>query len=454
METEEDTSGALPAVRSPGEDPDAVGDSGRVTELGGALNGVTPVSVPAVEPEEELDDQDNILWHSNAPWVGTGYGTQTALFGPKIAERLGYRLAFSAYYGLQLGQLGWVAPTGKPYTIYPKAHDPFGNDVLGAHAKHWFGGGTRKGGLVVSLMDPWALDPRIMVNLPMLAWTPVDHAPLIPRTKHWYDVSGAIPLAMSQFGRELMLDARLDPLYAPHGFDPNTFFPAERKAARKMLNVPQDAFIVGVVAANHGIPSRKCFAQMLSAFAEFKRTVGHDAILFLHTRLQVGDGEDLVLMCKDNKIIPLASDQYALALGPPHRYVAALMNCFDVLLNTSSGEGFGVPLVEAQACGTPCIVTDFSAMPEVAPAEAGNWIVTGEKLWTGFRSYQKTPHVEAIVAALVQAYEEAESNRLARRAAAAAWATKEYTVDHVVDTYWKPVLQEAIIRANWKSKEI
>ena len=39
---------------------------------------------------------------------------------------------------------------------------------------------------------------------------------------------------------------------------------------------------------------------------------------------------------------------------------------------SGDGEGFGIPIIEAQACSTPVIVTDFSSMPErCAGAQGG-----------------------------------------------------------------------------------
>lgn len=37
-----------------------------------------------------------MLIHSNSPWAPTGYGQQTALFAPMLAEH--YRLGISAFY--------------------------------------------------------------------------------------------------------------------------------------------------------------------------------------------------------------------------------------------------------------------------------------------------------------------------------------------------------------------
>lgn len=392
-----------------------------------------------------------ILWHSNAPWVGTGYGTQTALFGPLIAERLGLDVAFSAFYGLKGSRLGWRSPSGRDYIVYPGGRDIHGNDVLGAHAKHWFAG---RGGMVLALTDPWVLHHEICMALPMLAWTPVDHDPLMPRTHGWLAKTGAQPIAMSLFGKRIMEEAGHEPLYVPHGFDPNIFQPGDRDSARTVLGLPSDAFVVGMVAANKGAPSRKGFAQALDAFAQFKLRVGNDAILYLHTQLEPPDGENLPSMCESLKLRPFVAEQYGLELGPPVKVVATTMRAFDVLLNPSWGEGFGVPLIEAQACGTPCITTDFSSMPEVAPVAAGNWAVSGQRTWTGFESWQQTPNTEELVEALVEAYEESAKARLARRKSVAKWALDSYSANEVTDRYWDPALQEASARINWGRRQM
>ena len=50
------------------------------------------------------------------------------------------------------------------------------------------------------------------------------------------------------------------------------------------------------------------------------------------------------------------------------------MNAIDVLLHPSQTEGFGLTVVEAQACGTPVLVNDCTSMPELIIDG-----VTGEK---------------------------------------------------------------------------
>ena len=54
----------------------------------------------------------------------------------------------------------------------------------------------------------------------------------------------------------------------------------------------------------------------------------------------------------------------------PDEELPALYNGADVLVTPSFYEGFGLPALEAMACGTPVIVSDVSSLPEVV-GEAG-----------------------------------------------------------------------------------
>ena len=45
--------------------------------------------------------------------------------------------------------------------------------------------------------------------------------------------------------------------------------------------------------------------------------------------------------------------------------MAHIYRAADVLLATSVGEGFGVPILEAQACGTPVIIGNWTAMEDL-----------------------------------------------------------------------------------------
>lgn len=369
-----------------------------------------------------------MLLHSNAPWSPTGYGAQTKLFAPRLADH--YDLAISTFYGLEGDRLNWE---GIP--VYPGLGGEFGNDYLIDNAVSHFG--TARDGLVLTLLDVWVLNAAVAAGVNMASWVPVDHAPAPPLVRRFFNDGGAIPIAMSRFGAEQL--AAYDPLYVPHGVDTAVFRPHDRARVREELGAERDAFLVGMVAANKGAPSRKCFSEALQAFAVFRER-HDDAMLYLHTDVR-GD-EDLIAL-KEALAIPddaiRIADQYRIRLHPlPSPIMARLYSTFDVLLNPAAGEGFGVPVLEAQACGVPAIVTNFSAMPEVC---GSGWKVACGRRWTGQLSWQAQPDIEEIVDSLEHAYGLSESERRKASDLAVAHAAR-YDADVVMREHFLPALRE------------
>src|SRR5690606_36580578 len=109
-----------------------------------------------------------------------------------------------------------------------------------------------------------------------------------------------------------------------------------------------------------------------------------------------------------------------------------------VLLHATRGEGFGLTIIEAQACGCPVIVTDFSAMPELVTDGLGWKVGYSDKAFSQ-DSYQVVPSVPAIVDSLEQAYQRRGE---ADHRTAVAKTMDAYDADVVADRYWKPVLAE------------
>jgi glycosyltransferase involved in cell wall biosynthesis len=83
--------------------------------------------------------------------------------------------------------------------------------------------------------------------------------------------------------------------------------------------------------------------------------------------------------------------------------MAALYTAFDVLLAPSYGEGFGVPTIEAQACGTRAIVSNWAASKDLV--SESSWRVEGMPFWDEPQiAWFKIPFVDSIVNALEFAY--------------------------------------------------
>ena len=212
----------------------------------------------------------NINWFSNAPFAKTGYGCQTRLFVP-LLRNLGHKMSVTAFYGLE-GSIMEI----DGIKIYPRGHHAYGADVWSANAHH------AGADVCISLMDAWVFDPSLNPhNVPWVPWFPVDMEPLPMRIKERVQLATK-RIVFSQFGQRVVNEAGLDCYYVPHGVDTKTFRPGDRVKARELTGLPNDKFIVGMVAANKGNPSRKAFTPQIEAFAEFHKR-RPDSLLYLHT---------------------------------------------------------------------------------------------------------------------------------------------------------------------------
>lgn len=299
------------------------------------------------------------------------------------------------------------------------------------------------------------MDPQVCSKLNLACWVPVDHEPCAPGVVRFFKESGAIPIAMSHFGEGLLKDVGLDPLYCPHAVDTSVFRPHPKEEVRKEVGIPNDAFLVGMVAANKGRPSRKGFQQALEAFRLFK--MKHDeAILYLHTvaNPHAAAGEDILSMARalgiqDSVVV---APTYRMMFDPlPSDSMAQVYGAMDVLLNPSMGEGFGVPILEAASCGIPSIVTNFSSMPQVS-GEAG-WHVGCRPYWTPGNSWQAVPDVGEIVEALEQSYGQSEDERKTRAHKARNHAL-DYDIKAVVKEFMLPALEAAQERLGDRTPEV
>ncbi len=373
-----------------------------------------------------------VVVHSNAPWAGTGYGSQCQDLVRGLNAN-GHDAVVSAFYGLSGSILNWEGTT-----IYPAGYDLYGNDVILAHAQNHFGGDLL-GGLIITLVDVWVLNAANMTRANVACWTPIDHEPAPPRVLDFLRAYGGFTLAMSRFGEnELRNQGIEDVYYVPHGVDTETFSPAPMDAARDALGIPQDAFVISMVAANKGFPPRKGFPEALQAYARFAAE-HEDAFLYLHTDCNgtvegVNLSQIMATLGIDGSRVKF-TDPYHYLCGMPSAHVVNVYSASDVVLNPAYGEGFGIPVVEAQACGAPVITTNWTAMPELTGA---GWIVEGQRFWTMQGSWWKVPDVESIEAALAEAY---KTRGPEIRAVAREFAL-QYDSRAVYQNHWAPTLAE------------
>ena len=384
-----------------------------------------------------------IVWLSVAPWAPTGYGQQTSVFAPRIRDA-GHEIAISAQNGLQFAEMDWNG-----IRVYPCDYTRLNKRMLRHHVADFAGDEPVQ---VISLFDIW---PWIDASGPyggmvadfdglnIAAWLPVDSEPVNPKTRYALDTYNVKPIAMSKFGERVLREAGYDPLYVPHGIETDIYRPADDRAAcREAMGIPADKFVIGMVANNSGVaPPRKAFPQVLQAFAVFRQT-HPDAFLYLHTEVTgVEDGLNLLALAA---VFGIPEDSIAAVPQVPYMggritkaQMSRIYSAMDVLANPSYAEGFGIPIVEAQACGTPVIVTDFTSMPELAGA---GWVVGGQPWYNpSAGAMWMVPSTAEILGAFEAAYEERGNEQL--RAQAREFALG-YDADRVMAEYWTPALEQ------------
>lgn len=370
-----------------------------------------------------------ILLFSNAPFAPTGYGMQTAQAWWRI-QKLGHTVvAIAANYGHEGMPLN-IESHGEKTQVWPRGLANSGNDIIGAHAI------AAKADIVITLYDVWAFDPRVTIKFKWVPWVPIDHEPCPPPVRTALQ-SCYQPIAFSHFGERMLQEAGFDPLYVPHGIETDIFKPGDKREAREKLGWCDYEYIAVMVAANKGTPSRKAFGEVFAAWGEFIKE-HPKALLYVHSLasedmhgMNLIEGAQLAGIPDDN--IRFA-DPYQLIMTYPQQVIATLYQAADVLLSPSYGEGFGVPIVEAQACGCPVIVNDCTSMPELC---FGGWKTTNQKFATPLGSYQFIPNIESILDCLRKSY--AANGDAVRRAAING--AKNYDADLVAEKYWKPALE-------------
>lgn len=229
--------------------------------------------------------------------------------------------------------------------VLPGSKDAYGNDMLPRHQNFyqldWW----------CALMDIWVLQADVLKDTGnVFVWAPVDHDRFTPGQVVKAQAARGL-IAMSLDGKRKMEAAGFEPYYVPHGVDSKIFQPTE--SSFRVTYGIEDKFVVSMVMANKGSPSRKAFSNQIAAFAEF-RTRHTDTVLYLHTDMQGMGGENIHRLLELNDVphdaVRIVSQYHYLNGMINSKVLAGIYTGSDVVMNATMGEGFGIPIVEAQMC--------------------------------------------------------------------------------------------------------
>jgi glycosyltransferase involved in cell wall biosynthesis len=377
-----------------------------------------------------------ILFHAAHPDLPTGYANQARAWIPRLADA-GHEVAISCLAGVVSHMSEWRSPRGHIIPVYPATpYEKFGQDVVRGHYAHW------EADLIITLTCSWIFAPDVWRDLRAIMITPVDIEGMGQKDYEIIVNTGATPAAVCRWGEAQMRARGLEPLYLPHGIETGIFKPpANRKRTRQAKGL-DEYFLVGMNAMNHE-RSRKNFSEAFEAFAAFHAQHPKSRLL-LHTIAILPEGVNLPALAYEHGIADaiLWSDQYQLATGATSQ--AALADWYgslDVLLMPGN-EGFGLPTIEAQACGTPVIAGDWCTGPELA-GETG-WLCQGQREWNDWhRKHWRVPLVTSLTAELGQAAGDlADPKAAADRRKRARQFALGWDADRMWAEHWAPVFKE------------
>jgi glycosyltransferase involved in cell wall biosynthesis len=319
-----------------------------------------------------------ILWLGDAG-AATGFSRVTHSIGERLVEK-GWDIHVLAF-----NWRGDYFPT--TLKLYrPTIHD--GNDIYGR---------TRmielllkvKPDVVVMMHDAHLLlqllfenqfDPQNMFirTRPIMTYVPVDGINLPPRWPALLSKYTNV-VTMSEFGQAQYPGSKM----VSHAVDTDLFWPvsAERpiriegmetlrskRDCKKAFGFDPNGFLVLRVDKNSG---RKDFAATWKALMPVMQRHPDIQVHFHCSAKNDANGITLNALfnraeadgvARDRWFTP---DEFNTFDGWPVSHLNALYNAADTFVSTSRGEGWGLTLGEALACGVPVIAQNVSAIPEV-----------------------------------------------------------------------------------------
>jgi glycosyltransferase involved in cell wall biosynthesis len=377
---------------------------------------------------------------SNSPGAPTGYGQQAQYLVERLV-RHGIHTAVLSNYGLE-GRMEKIRVKHGEVQHYPRGVAPYSQDVLTPWHDHHRAQHPDVKHAIMTLYDVWVYNAW-KSDVPVISWVPLDHVTTPPQVAAFLRRENVTPVAMAPWGMQQLEGAGIKATYIPHAIDTNVFKKTDKiegVPGREFLGVPEDAFLVTMVAANkaNGIVHRKAYAENLLAFSLFHKE-RPDAHLYLHTDASPNTGGfDLGILLKVSGIpadaVTIANPN-DLRVGYSQETLAGIYTASDVLLAPSYGEGFGVPTVEAQACGTRVIASNWAASKDLVSEDS--FLVDGQVFWDEpQKAYFQVPNVGSIVQALHHAYDSPRGfSPVARKFAL------DFDVEKVWDEYWMPFLR-------------
>jgi len=375
------------------------------------------------------------IWYSTAPHIGVGYGVVAKELTDRFLKE-GHQFKIATKYhqgttlivngievfdGSELGLIEEVARTEDyPYIISFNDAWTFAKQDTYFETEKW---------VSTLMMDTEFIHPTMIKAL----------------KKSKYQI------ACTEHGMRELKRTGFNPYYCPVGVNTNVFKPdiEKRNAFRKKKQWSDDTFVIGALGVNYGT-DRKNFIGTLKAFQKF-HTKHPDSILYMHTdsmgSLNSGlplkwVGESCGFPQDESGAVKWVNQKDYHLYQLSQEEIVATYNGIDVLCFPSKGEGAGLPLMEAQSCGTPVIMTATTSGPELLK---GGWLIPvddDDYEFSTLLTWYANVRPSKIEEYLEKAYQAWKDGSIKEEQVKAREGMLAYDWDLVYQKYWSPMLKD------------
>jgi glycosyltransferase involved in cell wall biosynthesis len=356
-------------------------------------------------------NKPKILMCSEASFLHSGYSTYAKEILTRLYKSNKYEIAEFASYGI----IGDPRDRSLPWKYYPNAvreDDPrfaeYNSTGENAFGKWRFERVVLDfmPDIVFDIRDFWMNSyQKLSILRPFYNWVVMPTVDSQPQQEEWLDVymDADAVLSYSEWGGKVLQDQTNNLIkykgVASPAVDTNIFKPIDMELAREKLSLPKTMKIIGSVMRNQ---KRKLIPELIQSIRRLldqlslqEKELGAEVYLYLHTSYpDMGWNIPNLLkehnMCKrvlftyycrnckkihahtfthsikpcphcgkKSAALPSVSD------GVSSEQLSDIYNTFDIYVQYAICEGFGMPQVEAGACGVPIVSVNYSAMSDI-----------------------------------------------------------------------------------------
>jgi len=317
-----------------------------------------------------------ILLYSDNPALMTGLARITRHLAVSLSGMPDFRVGTFGRGGVTNRKLPWTQ------YYYPESAE-WGQSYLPIVWEN-FAGAER--GIIFTIMDAarmhWFARPQYLKQEGALktllqsdrfekwGYFPIDHiAPTGTMSELGIDTVKGYDkcLAYTIFGADIL--SRIlgkEVTWMPHGINGEIFKPRGREGVRFGLGISTKAHVIGMVATNQ---VRKDWGMACAIIRELIDN-GYEVMFWAHvdeplrywniySLLHDYGIEDITLLTTSSQM----NDEQ----------LSFHYSMCDLTILPTAGEGFGYPIVESLACGTPCITVNYAGGAELVPRK--EWLV-------------------------------------------------------------------------------